>query len=152
HRAVSEPEAARAWPLEDYDAILAFGESLAEVYRRWGWGDRVLVWHEAADTSIFRPLPTEGERQGTVWIGNWGDGERTEELETFLFRPIAEDRLPLTVYGVRYPETALRRLQAIGARYGGWIANHRVPEVFARYLCTIHVPRRFYVDKLPGIP
>ena len=26
------------------------------------------------------------------------------------------------------------------------------PEVFARHLATVHVPRRFYVDALPGIP
>ena len=152
HRAVSDPEAARAWPLEDYDAVLAFGESLAEVYRRWGWGDRVTIWHEAADTSVFRPLATQDARRGVVWIGNWGDDERTEELETFLFRPVAEERLPLTVHGVRYPQAALRRLQEIGARYGGWIANHRVPEVLARHLCTVHVPRRFYREQLPGIP
>lgn len=152
HRAVSDPEAATAWPIEDYDAVLAFGESLAEVYRRRGWGDRVVVWHEAADTSIFIPPEQEAERQGVVWIGNWGDDERTEELETFLFRPIGEERLPLTVHGVRYPAKARRRLAAIGAYYGGWVANHRVPEVFARHLCTLHVPRRFYAEQLPGIP
>jgi spore maturation protein CgeB len=27
-----------------------------------------------------------------------------------------------------------------------------VPEVFARYRCTIHVPRRAYVETLPGVP
>ena len=26
-----------------------------EVYRRWGWGDRVFTWHEAADTRLFQP-------------------------------------------------------------------------------------------------
>ena len=152
HRAVSEPEAAQAWPLEDYDAVLAFGDSLAQVYRRWGWGGRVLVWHEAADTSVFHPPTTEDDREGVVWIGNWGDDERTEELETFLFGPVAEERLSLAVYGVRYPEAALRRLDAGGARYRGWVANHQVPKVFARHLCTIHVPRRFYAEQLPGIP
>jgi spore maturation protein CgeB len=152
HRAVSDPEAARAWPIEDYDAVLAFGESLAEVYRRWGWGDRVLVWHEAADTSIFRPLDLNDDRQGVVWIGNWGDEERTEELEIFLFRPVDEEGMPLSVYGVRYPEAARRRLAGIGAHYGGWLANYRVPEVFAHHLCTVHVPRRFYAEQLPGIP
>jgi spore maturation protein CgeB len=39
-----------------------------------------------------------------------------------------------------------------GARYQGWVANAKVPEVFARHLATVHVPRRFYVDILPGIP
>ncbi|HEX6986097.1 MAG TPA: glycosyltransferase, partial [Planctomycetaceae bacterium] len=39
-----------------------------------------------------------------------------------------------------------------GIEYGGWLANHRVPEVFARYRVTVHVPRRPYVKALPGIP
>ena len=28
-------------------------------------------------------------REGLVWIGNWGDGERSTELEEFLLRPAA---------------------------------------------------------------
>ena len=43
-------------------------------------------------------------------------------------------------------------LAAYGARYRGWLPNARAPEVFARHLATVHVPRRFYVDQLPGIP
>jgi spore maturation protein CgeB len=39
-----------------------------------------------------------------------------------------------------------------GARYRGWLANARAPEVFARHLATVHVPRRFYTQVLPGIP
>src|SRR5690606_23122991 len=49
HRAVSEPSQLRAFDLSAYDGVLAFGEALAEVYRGWGWGRRVFVWHEAAD-------------------------------------------------------------------------------------------------------
>jgi spore maturation protein CgeB len=56
------------------------------------------------------------------------------------------------VYGVRYPETAQATLRSHGAIYHGWLANALVPDVFARHLATIHVPRRFYVDALPGIP
>src|SRR2546421_625827 len=82
---------------------LAFGEALAAVYRRWGWGRRVFVWHEAADATLFHPPAEEGRRQGLVWIGNWGDGERTSELEAFLLAPAADAGLPLEVYGVRYP-------------------------------------------------
>ena len=43
-------------------------------------------------------------------------------------------------------------LERHGARYRGWLPNARAPEVFARHLATVHVPRRFYVEKLPGIP
>ena len=80
HRAVSEPDAIRGFDLSGYDAVLAFGETLAEVYRGWGWGRRVHVWHEAADTALFRPPAEEGLRRVVVWIGNWGDGEGEDEL------------------------------------------------------------------------
>jgi spore maturation protein CgeB len=32
------------------------------------------------------------------------------------------------------------------------LPNARAPEVFGRHLATVHVPRRFYVQVLPGIP
>jgi spore maturation protein CgeB len=153
HRAVSDPEAMRRFDLSAYDGVLAFGEALAEVYRRAGWGRRVFVWHEAADTRLFHPTHADdGERNGLVWIGNWGDEERSAELETFLLKPAAAARLPLDIHGVRYPDAALALLARHGARYRGWIANAAVPPVFARHLATVHVPRRFYVDRLPGIP
>ena len=152
HRAVSDPDAIRAFDLNGYDGVLAFGETLAEVYRRWGWGQRVYVWHEAADTRLFRPPAVEGERQGLVWIGNWGDGERSAELETYLFRPAQSAGLPVEIYGVRYPDEARRTLAHYGVSYRGWLPNARAPHVFARHIATVHVPRRFYVTMLPGIP
>jgi spore maturation protein CgeB len=152
HRAVSEPESMQAYDLEDYDGVLAFGETLSEVYRRWGWQGRVWTWHEAADIRLFHPPAVEGEREGLVWIGNWGDGERTEELENFLFRPAQEGGLPLDIYGVRYPDEAKATLARYGARYHGWAPNARAPEIFARHLATVHVPRRYYATILPGIP
>ena len=152
HRAVSDPDAIRAFDLSGYDGVLAFGAALADVYRRWGWGDRVFVWHEAADIRLFHPPQIEQQRSGLVWIGNWGDGERSAELETFLFRPARESGLPLDVYGVRYPPPALKVLMRYGANYRGWLPNPRAPEIFARHLATVHVPRRFYSELLPGIP
>ncbi|WAJ29215.1 CgeB family protein [Antarcticirhabdus aurantiaca] len=152
HRAVSDPDAIRAFDLSGYDGVLAFGETLSEVYRRWGWGDRVWTWHEAADTTHFRPPEHEGTREGLVWIGNWGDGERTEELERFLFAPASEVRLPLDVYGVRYPAEALATLARHGVAYHGWAPNAEAPGIFARHLATVHVPRRHYATILPGIP
>lgn len=152
HRAVSDPEAIRAFDLDGYDGVLAFGEALAAVYRRRGWGRRVFVWHEAADTRLFRPPAREERREGLVWIGNWGDGERSAELEAFLLRPARAAGLALDIHGVRYPEEALRILAAHGARHRGWLPNAEAPAVFARHLATVHVPRRFYLDLLPGIP
>ncbi len=152
HRAVSDPDAIRAFDLDGYDGVLAFGETLAAVYRTWGWGDRVFVWHEAADVRVFRPPAVEGERDGLVWIGNWGDGERSAELEHFLFGPSRRLGLPLDIYGVRYPDEARDTLRRYEAHYRGWLPNASAPEVFARHAGTIHVPRRFYVELLPGIP
>ena len=152
HRAVSDPEAIRAFDLSGFDGVLAFGETLSEVYRHWGWGDRVWTWHEAADTRLFRPPLVEQERSGLVWIGNWGDGERSSELEEYLFRPARAAELPLTIHGVRYPPEALETLQRYGVTFAGWLPNAAAPGVFARHLATVHVPRRFYREVLPGIP
>jgi spore maturation protein CgeB len=152
HRAVSDPDAIRAFDLSCYDGVLAFGEALAAVYRRWGWGPRVFVWHEAADTTLFRPPAHPTERSGLVWIGNFGDGERTAELETFLLAPSQASAMRLTVHGVRYPPEGLALLGRYGAVYRGWLPNPRVPNVFAHHLATVHVPRRVYASRLPGIP
>ena len=152
HRAVSDPEAIHRFDLDGYDGVLAFGAALAEVYRRWGWGRRAFVWHEAADTRLFHPPAEEGSRAGLIWVGNWGDEERSAELDTFLFQPARAAGLPLDIHGVRYPPEALSRLSAEGGRYHGWLANAEVPAAFARSLATVHVPRRFYVERLPGIP
>src|SRR5690606_7941638 len=113
---------------------------LSEVYRERGWGNHVWTWHEAADIRRFHPPVEEAERSGLVWIGNWGDDERTEELQEFLFRPARDAGLPLDVYGVRYPTEALGILRRYGARYHGWAANAAAPDIFSRHLATIHVP------------
>ncbi|HET8996468.1 MAG TPA: glycosyltransferase [Acetobacteraceae bacterium] len=152
HRAVSDPDAIFRLDLSGYDAVLAFGDALADVYRRSGWGDRVFTWHEAADTRLFRPPEVETQREGVVFIGNWGDDERGEELRSFLLHPAAALHLPLDVYGVRYPDAALLELAAGGGHHRGWVANACVPSVFARHAMTVHVPRRFYAEQLPGIP
>jgi len=152
HRAVSAPQEMEAYDLSSYDGVLAFGETLSEVYRARGWGNRVWTWHEAADTRRFQPPQQEGEREGLVWIGNWGDGERTQELQDFLFGPAQAAGLPLDIYGVRYPEEARDILRRFGVRYHGWAANAAAPGIFAGHLATVHVPRRYYSTILPGIP
>ena len=43
-------------------------------------------------------------------------------------------------------------MSAAGVEYGGWLPNYRVPSIFARHRVTVHVPRRPYVEALPGIP
>jgi spore maturation protein CgeB len=101
---------------------------------------------------MFRPL-CDLEREGDlVWIGNWGDGERTGELHEFLIDPVRRLSLSARIHGVRYPEEAERRLREVGIEYAGWLPNYRVPQVFSRFRCTVHIPRRPYVAALPGVP
>ncbi|WP_424811379.1 CgeB family protein [Roseococcus sp. YIM B11640] len=152
HRAVSDSDAIRAFDLSGYDGVLAFGETLSEVYRRWGWGRRVWTWHEAADVRHFHPPVQEGPRRSLTWIGNWGDGERSEEIESLLLQPARDAGIELDIHGVRYPDDALAKLEEYGARFRGWLPNAAAPAVFARHIATVHVPRRFYVTMLPGIP
>ena len=152
HRAVTAPEGMAADALGGYDGVLAYGNVLRDLYLERGWARRAWTWHEAADTNVFRPLPPGPQEGDVVWIGNWGDGERAAELREFLIQPIADLGLRGKVYGVRYPKPAREQLAAAGIAYGGWVANYRAPEVFARYKVTVHVPRGPYVQALPGIP
>ncbi|HVV51843.1 MAG TPA: glycosyltransferase [Polyangia bacterium] len=151
HRALSDPDALNACDLSGYDGVLAFGRSLRDVYLARGWARRAWTWHEAADADLFqpRPAPLEGD---LVWIGNWGDGERTAELEEFLIAPVRALGLSAAVYGVRYPPAARAALADAGIAYLGWLPNFEVPSVFARFRVTVHVPRRPYTEALPGIP
>ncbi|WP_043770175.1 glycosyltransferase family protein [Roseivivax isoporae] len=152
HRAVSDRPGIAGLDLDGYDGVLAFGAALREEYLRAGWGRQVFTWHEAADVSVFRPMAAPAARRDLVWIGNWGDGERGAELEEFLVRPAAMLSLDATVHGVRYPDHALKRLDLAGIDYRGWVPNVQVPEVFAAHRVTVHIPRRPYVETLPGIP
>src|SRR5690625_2230282 len=152
HRGVSAADEIATMALEGYDAVLAFGEVLTEVYRRRGWGRRVFTWHEAADLRLFHPLPEERRQEDLVWIGNWGDGERSAELREYLIEPAAALGLSGSIHGVRYPQKALQALEATRLRYRGWLPNIEVPQQFARPRVTLHVPRRPYVTQLPGIP
>jgi len=151
HRAVTAPQDIEKFRLEGYDGVLAFGEVLRKIYLQRGWGRQVFTWHEAADTVLFRPLTAAAETD-LIWIGNWGDGERDKELQDFLLEPVSILGLRARLHGVRYPQNIRQRLAARQIQYAGWIPNHRVPEAFARARVTVHVPRRPYVEALPGVP
>lgn len=152
HRAVSAGAEIDAMELAGYDGVLAFGEALRARYLASGRTRQVFTWHEAADVTIFKPDLTVTPERDLVWIGNWGDGERSEELTRFLIEPVRRLGLSATMYGVRYPDAALRALEAAGIDYRGSISNASAPAAFARHRVTIHVPRRPYVEALPGIP
>lgn len=152
HRSVTSPQSMASYELRHYDGVLAFGSVIRDLYRRHGWCERAWTWHEAADTRVFKPMQGSARAGDLVWIGNWGDEERTAELHEFLLEPVRALGLKARVHGVRYPQHALDSLQRAGITYGGWLPNHEVPQVFARYGVTVHVPRGPYVEALPGIP
>jgi spore maturation protein CgeB len=152
HRAATSPEDMGRFDLSGFDGVLAFGDAIAELYRKRGWASRAWTWHEAADTSLFYPREADARDGDLVWVGNWGDEERTEEIREFLLEPVAALGLHADMFGVRYPQSAQAELGRRGIRYRGWLANAEVPETFARYRLTVHVPRRPYARALPGIP
>ena len=152
HRALTAREELARFDLEHYDAVLAYGASLKDTYQRRGWGRQVHVWHEAADVRTFYPRKQERRSGDVVWIGNWGDEERSQELRDYFTSPVRNLGLSAEVYGVRYPDTAQRELHAAGINYRGWLPNFDVPNVFAQFKATVHVPRRPYTRELPGIP
>jgi spore maturation protein CgeB len=153
HRSVTDPASMSAYDLRGYDGVLAFGDDIRDLYLDRGWAAAAWTWHEAADTRVFYPRTADdGPRGDVVWIGNWGDEERTAELEEFLVGPIRRLRLKATLYGVRYPASARNTLVRDGIAYGGWLPNYEAPAVFARHKVTVHVPRRPYVESLHGVP
>jgi spore maturation protein CgeB len=152
HRAVTERSSMANYDLRHYDGVLAFGNVIRDLYLQEGWTKQAWTWHEAADTRIFYPHDAQEKEGDLVWIGNWGDNERTQELQTYLIDPVKELGLKAKIYGVRYPDTALKALKDAGIEYGNWLPNYKAPEVFAKYKVTVHVPRRPYVESLPGIP
>lgn len=152
HRLLTDRERMRNYDLAHYDGVLAYGKVLRDLYLQEAITRRAWTWHEAADTRVFRPLngvPREGD---LVWVGNWADGERTEELQEFLIEPVKALGLKARVYGVRYPESAKAALAKAGIEYAGWLPNYQVPRVFSEFKLTLHIPRRPYVKALPGIP
>lgn len=167
HRSVTDPEAMGRYDLRYYDGVLAFGNAIRDIYLRNRWIRRAWTWHEAADTRVFKPLksrrhtatsasarsqPDAAFSGDLVWIGNWGDNERSAELHEMLIDPVRELGLQATIFGVRYPDHAQAALAKAGITYAGWLPNYRAPAVLSRFRVTVHVPRRPYAEALPGIP
>jgi spore maturation protein CgeB len=152
HRAYTSPEQILKLPLHGFDGVLAFGEAIRRIYADGFGVGRTWNFQEAADTAHFRPLFMEKDTDA-VWVGNWGDEERTRELQEFLIGPVAAMRDPsVAVYGVRYPAEAKAQLAHAGIQFRGYLANLEAPLVYARSLVSVHIPRRFYSNGLSGIP
>jgi spore maturation protein CgeB len=152
HRAYTDPAAISRVPLNEFDGVLAFGDAIRRIYRDAFGVKNVWTFHEAADIERFKPL-SESKDTDVVWVGNWGDEERTRELEEFLIQPAAklQDR-KFAVHGVRYPENARHKLSTAGIQFRGYLPNLQAPQSYARSQISLHVPRRFYANGLSGIP
>jgi spore maturation protein CgeB len=152
HRAYTRTGEILRFHLHLLDGVLAFGEAVRRIYAD-GFGlARSWTFHEAADVSCFGPL-NRAKEIDLIWIGNWGDEERTRELEEFLVGPAtAPPRRRVVAHGIRYPEYALRELVRAGIQYRGYLPNLAAPEAYAESVVALHVPRRPYADGLGGIP
>ncbi|WP_031527830.1 CgeB family protein [Dyadobacter crusticola] len=152
HRAVTQKASMGAYDISNYDGVLAFGGKIRDIYLAEKWTKNAWTWHEAADTNVFHPIENTDYEGDFVWVGNWGDEERTKELFEFIIEPVKEMKLKAKIYGVRYPDHAKAALADAGIEYAGWLPNFKAPEVFSKYRFTAHVPRGPYVKALPGIP
>jgi spore maturation protein CgeB len=140
-----------------FDAILAYGPSIAAEYRHRFGLRNVHVVHEAADTPLFHPLmPDPGlPMDDAIFIGNWGGRDRAHELREFLLRPAKHVRGygRFAVHGVRYPPSAVATIERFyGVDFRGWLPNYLVPQAYAQSRVAIHVVRRQYAHALYGIP
>lgn len=153
HRASSSPEQMRLFGVDRFDGVIAFGQTLRSIYMDRFNIDRVWVLHEAADTAVFRPMGNGTVKDDVVWIGNWGDEERSKEIAEFFLHPASalRDRT-FSAYGVRYPPEAISALQRAQIRYGGYLSNLAGPAVYANARVTVHIPRRQYAETMRGIP
>jgi spore maturation protein CgeB len=154
HRAYSNASQILRFQLHLFDGVLAFGEAIRKIYKDGFGVAQVWTFHEAADVSVFQPLERP-KQNDVVWIGNWGDEERTQELMEFLVstgRHLTANQRRVLVHGVRYPEQARETLQDAGIDYQGYVPNLGAPEVYARSRLALHVPRRQYANGLSGVP
>ncbi|MCU1223040.1 MAG: hypothetical protein JWQ42_1133 [Edaphobacter sp.] len=153
HRASSSPEQIRLFGIDRFDGVLAFGESLHQIYRERFGIACVWTFHEAADTMVFHPQSHIPKTTDVVWIGNWGDDERSAEICQFLLRPATQlAKYSFTVYGVRYPAEATAALRQANVYYGGYLPNLDGPEAYAAARLTLHIPRQQYSTTMTGIP
>lgn len=152
HRMATAPEEMRRYDLSGYDGVLAFGRVIRDLYLERSLIHRAWVWHEAADIRVFYPKRHEDSDKTLIWVGNWGDEERTREISEYLLEPALQLKVDGTVHGVRYPAEGISALSRSGLEYRGWIANYLVPDAFSKHRVTVHIPRRPYAEALPGIP
>lgn len=153
HRAYTQAGQMLRFHLHLFDGVLAFGEAIRRIYTDGFGMRRAYTFHEAAATDNFYPMQRK-KQVDVLWIGNWGDEERTRELHEFLLEPMSElaPHVKAVAHGVRYPAHAVVALEKAGIEYRGYLPNLQAPELYAQSMVTIHVPRRQYTNGLSGIP
>src|SRR5215472_13891237 len=152
HRSYTRAGEILKFHLHLLDGVLAFGEAVRRIYAQGFGVRRTWTLHEAADVSRFTPQRVAKEID-LVWIGNWGDDERTLELNEFLIAPAsAQPRRRVVAHGVRYPDAALEKLAQAGIEYRGYLSNLQSVRTYAASFAALHVPRRYYTNGLSGIP
>lgn len=151
-RALAFTDSMSGYDLSGYDGVLAYGAAIRDIYLSRGWARDAWVWHEAADVRVFRPLNDKEPWGDVVFIGDFGDEGRLAEIMEFLVEPVKALGLKARVYGVGYPEEALREFEKAGIAYGGWLPNFEVPQVLSRYKFTVHIPERPNSSAFAGIP
>jgi spore maturation protein CgeB len=152
HRAYTNAAEILRFNLPRFDGVLAFGEPVRRIYMHGFGVPHVWTFHEAADITHFQPLASDRETD-VLWIGNWGDEERTQELREFFISPVSElHDCKAVAYGVRYPDEGCRSLAQAGIEYRGYLPSLTAPRAYAGSAVSLHVPRRQYTNGLSGIP
>ena len=154
HRASSSPQQMGLFGLKRFDGIIAFGDALRKIYQERFGMEHVWVLHEAADVTVFKPFTGTTKTLDAVWIGNWGEGERSDEIRQFFLTPARAlaERTRFRIYGVRYPQDGLQALAEAGVEYGGYLPNLDAPATYAAAQLTVHIPRQQYSSAMTGIP
>ena len=132
--------------LAGFDGILAASDAIRESYVRAGWSRTAWTWHDAADTSVFRPLSRKNCAGDVVWIADWvgadwGKWDHTSRLFEFLLDPVKDLDLRLRMYGADFPKALQAVLRYREVECDGPLANERIPEIFAAFRATVQLSR-----------
>lgn len=152
HRAYTRAGEMLRFHLHLFDGVLAGAESIRKIYSE-GFGlRRAWTFHEAVDIEQFAPREALRDHD-LVWVGNWGEQERTGELNEFLVEPARESPdLKVAAYGVRYPQEAVEWMQDAGIVFQGYLPNLDAPQVYARSALVLNLPHKYAVNGLAGLP
>ncbi len=153
HRSLTEPWRVAQMGLDSYSAVLAYGPSIAEIYRShdprargWWCFTRAPTPTSSGLSSGSRAATSSSSATGATTIGTRLPGATSSSPAGAL------PDLGFALFGVRYPREVLAALRQGGIAWGGWLPNYLVPEAYAVSKVTVHIPRKEYVEELHGTP